>query len=129
MDIATLLPLGAVPAGAFADWTSHQRSTPAAKALLDLASGVSSIALRQVQRLCSAKDASWSSLVGAPDPTRAEAFLALMMAVLARDTVRTDAAATLLAALRCPGAAAHGIFHPLAIYELSKVLRTLLIGT
>ena len=51
-----------------------------------------------------------------------------MVLLAQRDGVQMDATAAFLAALRCPGAAAHGIFNPLAFFELAKTLRALLVG-
>ena len=60
----------------------------------------------------------------------ADRFLAVVIALLRRadGEVVNAAAALFLAALRCGGAVSNGVFNPLAFFELTKTLRTLLCG-
>ena len=127
----SILPLAEVADGALEAFTTASASTreDACADLIRTASSVTSNQLRKLYKAFTAPDASWSVLVqGQQSSNVAEAFLALMMATLGREgAVRSDALVTLLAALRCPGAAKHGAFHPLAIFEVAKVLRVLLV--
>lgn len=66
----------------------------------------------------------WARL--ATGGVQTERFIALMMALFAdgRTGVSGAAAACYIAALRCGGATGAGILHPIAVFELLKVVRT-----
>ena len=131
-DGLSLLPLSQVPDGALLAFTTATATTREEECaeLVELASGITASQLQRLRKVFSAPNASWSALTqGKPSSTVSDGFLALMMALLSRnDDVKSDAAACFLAALRCPGATAYNVFHPLAFFELAKVLRSLLIG-
>ena len=121
------IPFSEIDPSAFSDWTSSQRDTPACEDLVSLAAEVTPAKLKNLHKAFTKKSASWTTLD--KDKSKGgEPFLAMMLALLASEKLRADAALVLLAALRCPGAAAHGVFHPIVFYELSKVLRVLLTG-
>ena len=123
------LPLDSVPKAAFADWTSGVRDSAAVAALEEAADSVTLSALASLREVCGAPGSSWATLLGGVRRNSSgeiEPLLALMLALLARPNTAAPAASALLAAMSCGGAASHGVFHPLVLFELTKALRLLL---
>ena len=114
--------LAAIDPEAFADWSSNKRTTEACEHLVEVAASITAKQLQKLHKEFSAPAAAWPSL---PITNQDNAFLALMMALL-NGAHAPQAAAALVAALRCPGAKAQDIFHPIVFFELTKVLRKLL---
>ena len=107
---------------AFAQWTtSTTRATEECVHLAELAASFTAEQLHDLHK----ELASSTSL---PITNKDNVFLALTMALL-NGQHAASAAAVALSALRCPGAAAHNLFHPLLFLELTKVLRLLLAPT
>ena len=123
------LPLDSVPKAAFADWTSGVRDSAAVAALEEAADSVTLSALASLREVCGAPGSSWATLLGGVrrnSSGEVEPLLALLLALLARPNTAAPAASALLAAMSCGGAASHGVFHPLVLFELTKALRLLL---
>ena len=128
------LSLGEVPEGALNELFIDGDS-PASLDLGTLAAAIPVKDLRTLQAKFAALAASppkgpavWSDVCA--KGVSADRFLAVVIALLRRadGEVVNAAAALFLAALRCGGAVSNGVFNPLAFFELTKTLRTLLCG-
>lgn len=108
-----LAAVEAVSPAAFSDWISAQRDSDACLELSELAGDIDRKALRAFTVHVSGS--SWAALCS--EGLKVEAFLAMAMALLAREEMAADAAALFLTALRCNGATTHGAFHPLSFFE------------
>ena len=120
--------VGSVPHAAFADWMAGDRDSEACNTLREVAAGISPQILKDLHLELRARitagssGGGWGALIS--EGLRVERFLALVAALLSTPAAATDAALTMLAAVRCPGAATHGVLHPLGFFELTKALRT-----
>jgi hypothetical protein len=122
-----------VPARAFSNWVTGDRASDECEQLRALAETITVDELSRLHgalsQLAQAGEATWRDLDAAG--VHKDSFLALQVALMASsdsDCAGT-AAAAYMAGVRCSGAAAHGVLHPMAAFELSKALRTVLCST
>lgn len=119
-----------VPDRAFSNWVAGDRASDECEQLRALAETIPVDELGRLHsalsQLAEAGEVTWRELDAAG--VHKDSFLAILVALMASsdsDCAGT-ASAAYMAAARCSGAAAHGILHPMAAFELSKALRAVL---
>ena len=121
-----------MPDGAFTKWSTGDRECDECTTLVEIAAGFNASSVKALHKHLKANITSggaaggWQALKA--QGLQPERFLALMMALLSSSAPGVEAAAAgcLLTAMRVTGAVPHGVFHPIAFFDLTKALRSLL---